>query len=313
VATRILFGIGVIGETVKEIQLALRKNGCDVKPDRVFGAETVTALKKFQNMKAIPATGAVDETTWGSLMQRPTPACGERSLQLTAAFEGHGFELAVGNFDGALLTWGIIGFTMASGEVQAIVQAINTAHPELLDQAFGTHKIELLELMTAEREFQRQWAEEHTTQNGGLAEPWRSMFSRLGSFVEVQAEQIRHVREKYLQPAIATARRLGLASELGLALCFDIHVQNGGFKAPALKAIEGQSKAGIPELDLLRHIANTVADSAKPAWKEDVRRRKLTIATGRGKVHGHEYVLETWGLSGQDSADELASAGVRVA
>jgi hypothetical protein len=241
-------------------------------------------------------------------MQRPVPAVGERSLQLTAAFEGHGFGLAVGNFDGALLTWGIVGFTVASGEVKSIVDAVNRAHPELLDQAFGANKVELLQFLQDAPDAKKQWATSHRLKNGLLAEPWRSMFAVFGGFEVVQAEQIKHVMENYLAPAIKSARRLGLSSELGLALMFDIQVQNGGLKPAAVKAVLQQVQSGLAEIEVRKLIANAAADSARVAWREDVRQRKLTIATGQGTVHGHPFLLENWALSGDFVAEELAPA-----
>jgi hypothetical protein len=305
--SRTLLGIGAIGEAVKQAQAILMSQGCGpAKADGVFGESTAAAIRQFQTRKSLPVTGVVDDTTWQPLMNRPVPSAGDRSLQLTAAFEGHGFELAVGNFDGALLTWGVIGFTMTSGEVQSIVLAVNKTNPDLVQQAFGAHAGELLQLMTAARDFQKQWADEHTVKSRALAEPWRSMFATFGSFPQVQQEQLKHVRDNYLNPAVATARKLGLSSELGLALCFDAHVQNGGIKAAAMKSLLQQSKAGLAELELRKLIANAVADSARAAWREDVRTRKLTIATGQGKVHGHLFVLDNWGLSGEFPAEELA-------
>src|SRR5262249_6290127 len=177
--------------------------------DSVYGNDTSNAVKQFQTKQSIALTGAVGETTWQALMRRPVPAVSDRSLQLTAAFEGHGFELAVGNFDGALLTWGIIGFTMSAGEVQNIVLAVHDAHPELVENTFGDNSAELLHLLSADREFQEKWADEHTLEHGALAEPWKSMFAAFGSLPEVQAEQLKHVREDYLVPAIRTAMKLG--------------------------------------------------------------------------------------------------------
>lgn len=305
--TRTLLGIGTIGETVRQVQGVLITQGCGItKADGVFGDGTATAVRQFQTNKSLAVTGVVDNMTWQSLMNRPVPSVGDRSLQLTAAFEGHGFELAVGNFDGALLTWGVIGFTMTSGEVQSIVLAVNKTNPELVKQAFGAHGDELLQLMSATRDFQKQWANDHTVKSRALAEPWRSMFATFGSFPGVQQKQLKHVKEGYLNPAVETAKKLGLTSELGLALCFDAHVQNGGIKPAALKSLLLQSKAHLAELELRMLIANAVADSARAAWREDVRQRKQTIATGQGNVHGHVFVLENWGLSGQLAAQELA-------
>jgi len=305
---RILFSIGAIGDIVSELQQALVSDSDLKAADRIYGSGTAAAVKQFQSRKSLPSTGAVDETTWQRLMQRPVPAAGERALQLTAAFEGHGFGLAVGNFDGALLTWGIIGFTMASGEVQSIIQAVNNTHPDLIQQAFGDSTKELLDFISGTGPAQKEWANEHTLKSGALAEPWHSMFATFGSFTEVQAEQIKHVQADYLTPAIKTATRLGFTSELGLALCFDIHVQTGGIKPAVMKSLQQQFQSTTAEPDRRKLVANAVADSASAKWKEDVRRRKLTVATGTGTVHGHQYELTNWGLSGDQSAAELTAA-----
>jgi hypothetical protein len=305
---RTLLGPGAIGEIVRQIQQTLITLGFGLpKVDGVFGEATSSALRQFQTARSLPVTGLLDETTWQPLTNRAVPPAGDRSLQLTAAFEGHGFELAVGNFDGAFLTWGIIGFTLKSKEVQSIVSAVNNINPELIKQAFGAQADELLQLMEASVDFQKQWADAHTVKSSALAEPWRSTFATFGSFPEVQQEQLKHVRENYLTPAIKTAKKLGLTSELGLALCFDIQVQNGGIKPTPLKSLIRQSQAGTTEPELRELIANAAADSARQKYQQDVRTRKMTIATGEGKVHGHLYVLNNWGLSGDFPAQELSA------
>jgi hypothetical protein len=104
-------------------------------------------------------------------------------------------------------------------------------------------------------------------------------------------------------PATAIARRFGLLAELGVSLCFDIHVQNGGVKAKAKKSIDA-GLVGLPPGDeraLRTLIGNAVADSARPQHQADVRARKLCIATGEGVVHGARFTLANWGL------DEIAA------
>jgi Putative peptidoglycan binding domain/Glycosyl hydrolase family 46 len=304
---RTLVGIGAIGETVRRVQEALIGHGCaQAGADGVFGKNTATAIRSFQKESSLALTGTVDSATWQALMHCAVPSVGNRSLQLTAAFEGHGFELAVGNFDGALLTWGIIGFTLKSGTVQTIVDEMSKAHPELVKQVFGEHTPELIELIKAPPAKQKQWADEHTVKSSALAEPWRSLFATFGSLPEVQQAQLDLVNKGYLAPAIATAKQLGFRSELGLALCFDAQVQNGGVKAAAIKSLLAKAKAGTSERDLRKMLADAVARSAQPAWREDVRQRKLTIATGQGIVHGHKFVLDRWGLSAKFSAAELS-------
>jgi len=306
---RTILGTGAIGDLVRRVQQNLTSAGFDTNGlDGRFGQGTASALKQFQAAKGLAVTGVVDDLTWTPLMQEPLPRTTARSLQLTASFEGHGFGLAVGNFDGALLTWGIIGFTLASNEIQEIVLAVNQAHPELVRQAFQSDTDELLGLMAAPREFQKNWADEHTVNGHALAEPWKSMFAVFGSFPEVQAEQLQHVQKDYFGPAVRTARGLNFASELGLALCFDVQVQNGGVRDTAMQQIQQQSKPGMAEAGRRVIVANAVADSANPSWADNVRRRKLTVATGQGTVNGYGYVLENWGLSGTIQASELVNS-----
>lgn len=303
---RTLFGPGAIGECVRNVQQKLTTLGFDTKAvDGCYGQNTLAVVKQFQMSQSLSSNGIVDERTWQLLMQSPPPSVTSRCLQLTASIEGHGYGLAVGDFDGAILTWGIIGFTMAAGKVQEIVLRIHRRNPQCVEQAFQVHSTELLDLMTAPLEFQKRWAAQHTLRHGALAEPWKSMFEVFGSFPEVQQQQRECVQQDYMKPAIQTARALGLRSESGQALCFDIHVQNGGIKRKALASIRAELERLSSESDLRIAIANVVVQSAKQAWREDVRNRKMAIATGLGVIHGHSYMLNNWGLSGEIESAEL--------
>ena len=306
---RILFGLGAIGEIIKDLQQSLASVGFDPHGcDGQYGSGTAECVRKYQQSILLPATGTLDESTWRLLMKSPVPTVSERCLQLTAAFEGHGFGHAAGNFDGALLTWGIVGFTLASGGIQSIVQAVNDSKPELVQKVFGENCCELLEVLGASRDWQTRWADRHTESNGSLAEPWHSLFATFGSVPEVRREQLKLVQCKYMQPAIKTAKKLGLSSELGLALCFDIHVQNGGVKQRQVERINETSDSPTIEPEVRVQLANIVADTALPRWRNDVRSRKLTIAVGEGDVHGRRYLLANWGLSGEYDAPELTGA-----
>jgi hypothetical protein len=161
--------------------------------------------------------------------------------------------------------------------------------------------------MRASNADQESWAQEHTLANGGLSDPWKSMFAAFGSCAEVQQEQVKHVQTDYLSHAIQIANRVGFSSELGLALCFDICVQNGSITPNAMNEISQKRTDTTSEAELRVIVANAVADAAQPTWREDVRTRKLAIANGKGTVHGHDYVLENWGLCDQYLAAELAS------
>lgn len=290
-----------------DIQRALLAAGCDPGGiDEVYGQGTARAVKQVQLDKNLSTTGDVDDVTWTGFMPRPIPSLFERCLELTAAFEGHSYTLAVGNFDGAWLTWGIIGFTMKFGEVQAIILKTNQTHPELVEQAFGDNASTLLRIMGSTPDEQKDWADSISIK-GRLASPWRQQFHALGEFPEVREIQRQLAHDDYYVPCLKTARAFGLQSELGIALCFDIHVQNGSInsKARALIQRELSGNPAPPEAELRKIIANAVADVARAAFREDVRSRKMAIATAQGPVHGAVYDLSNWGL-GEFSAEGMA-------
>jgi peptidoglycan hydrolase-like protein with peptidoglycan-binding domain len=109
---KILLAKGARGELVRKVQVALTDQGFDPQGiDGSYWTHTETAVKAFQQARSLEVTGKVDVSTWTELLGIPIPTTQERALQLTAAFEGHGFTLAQGNWDGAGITWGIIGFT----------------------------------------------------------------------------------------------------------------------------------------------------------------------------------------------------------
>jgi peptidoglycan hydrolase-like protein with peptidoglycan-binding domain len=138
---RTFFGPGLCGEIAKQIQNALLTAGFDPGgTDGFYGNNTAKAIRAFQQSKEYPVTGLVDEATWKALVKNVNvPPTVQRCLSLTAAIEGHGYTLALGNWDNAWLTWGIIGFTMKHGEVQAIVGNVNQTAPDLVRQDFGNN------------------------------------------------------------------------------------------------------------------------------------------------------------------------------
>lgn len=296
--SRKLFAIGTHGGIVGDIQRALVSAGCDLaQVDEVYGQGTAGAIKRVQLNHGLPQTGEVDDTTWGMFMSGPIPSLFERSLELTGAFEGHSYGLAMGDFDGAWLTWGIIGFTLKFGRVQEIVLKCNDDHPELVRQAFGENSDQVVQIMRATPDQQKQWADSVSI-NGRLASPWRQQFQTMGDFPEVRQIQRQLAHDQYYIPCLTTADTFGLRSELGIALCFDIHVQNGSINSTVRALIQGQlADNPAPDEPRLRGIiANAVADAANPAFRDDVRARKMTIATGRGVVHGGAFDLGNWGL-----------------
>ncbi|MEP7384617.1 MAG: peptidoglycan-binding protein [Gemmatimonadota bacterium] len=295
---RTLFARGARGVHVQRAQQRLQELRMPLdSADGMFGGNTESALKQFQQMNALPVTGQIDFDLWPRLTGDAEPTLEERALQLTAAIEGHGYTLAVGNFDGAGLTWGIIGFTVMAGQVQGILDAVATEHPGMIRATFVdlTADLERLRKMSVAKQIDFLDGISVPPGKHRLVDPWRIAFDRLGAMREVQEIQRRFAFQRYMEPAKQTFRKLGLTTELGLALCFDIHVQNGSIKSSAMTAIN--AAGARTEAALRVAIANAVADQSREKYREDVRSRKLAIATGRGVVHGMTLDLANWGLA----------------
>jgi hypothetical protein len=292
----------VRGEVIRRAQVSLKAAGSDPRDlDGIYGKDTESALKDFQVKKGIQPTGKITDETWSKLMVEQTPTIMDRCLQLTADFEGHGFLKIAGNFDGAGLTWGIIGFTLKHGEIQKILKEVEQNHPALLDQAFGNLKGQLISILNKSQSEQLDWADDISIGSDRYrVEPsWERAFAALGAFPEVQAVQLDRAK-KYWDVGLRDADRFSLEAELGIALCFDIAVQNGGIDFDSEERrikrwIEDNPGAG--ERDLRMWIADVVAESSRLKYVEDVRQRKRTVATGEGQVHGARYAMRDWGIT----------------
>lgn len=296
----------VKGALVQRLQKSLAAAGHPVGAiDAVYGNDSAAAMRNWQRAAGHPMTGEVDAAAFRALTGTdPDPF--ELSLQLTASFEGHGFGLAKGDFDGAILTWGVIGFTFLHGEVQDLISQIDAAEPGAVSAAFG-------ELEQGFRDFLGlgrtdpgavAWVQGITVPGspGVLVPDARDAFAALGATAVAQRLQLQRARAKYWDRAERDAAFLGLSGISGRALCFDIAVQCGGVSKSDKKSIQQRMAVHSerpPGSELRAIIANVVADAtANTRYKEDVRARKLAIATGHGKVHGALYDLRDWGLSG---------------
>ena len=300
---RTWFSQGLQGAIARDIQADLLKQGFfagdhDKFIDGDFGGHTVTAMTQLQAARSLPQSGAVDDGTWGQLTVAPLPTLFERCLGLTASFEGNGYTKIEGNFDGAGLTWGIIGFTLSNGEIQGLLREIEQTAPGTLARVMGADLAAQWAAQMARPVAQQlQWADSISTGANklGLPSPWVDAFRRLGQEPLVQRLQMHHAYDSYFVPAAATASTLGLTTELGLALCFDCHVQNGRARVLAVQDLQRAGRAAT-EAQQRAAFARAVAAHASPTYQADVLTRKMALATGAGSVHGRDYTLAHWGL-----------------
>lgn len=297
------FGRGSRGGIIRRLQVALASAGYYTgNVDGVYGGGTERAVSAFQHDNGLAPSGTVDATTWAKATALPVPTVAERCLQVTAAFEGHGYSIVQGNFDGALLTWGIIGFTLKAGRIQEIVLQAWQMDPHTVRSAFGERTAQLIDLLSRNKAAELSaWANSISLGRSKtqVAEPWRSAFMTLGESPLIQQLQIQRAMDAYYTPCLASAQRYNLASASGVALCFDIHVQNGSIKPAAHARLVKEIGADFTrQSEGVRRevLAHAVAEAASKTYAEDVRSRKLALASGSGRVHGEFFEIGNWGI-----------------
>lgn len=308
--------IGSSGDSVSKLQQALKDQALYQGPiDGDFGGGTQAAVRAFQKSAAIDADGKVGEQTWNMLVggAPPAPIGAEdlpfRCLALTGSFETGTsspgcFCGLSGDFDGQGISFGVLQWNLGQGSLQPLLKDMITEHPALTRDLFAEHFDALYEVMNLTNdsagrsealEFSRSIQHPVTHQ---VYEPWRGYAKSLGRTKEFQEIQVKYAQKAY-DSALDLCKQYSVWSERAVALMFDIVTQNGGIKSVTRAQILGDVgtlPAGLGEEDrevrILKIVANRRAEAARPQWIDDVRRRKLCIASGEGVVHGIKFNLE---------------------
>jgi hypothetical protein len=228
----------------------------------------------------------------------------ERILELTGLFETStappkSYGVSVGNFDGAGMSFGVIQFNLLTGTIQPMLRTLLTNSRPVMEKCFGKLLPEL-EPMLATRSTKEQiaWAEKRTVQHRPLMKEWAAAFMALGLTPECQAIQRDIAKNRYYARACQYLQDYGLWSERALALMFDICVQNGSIQPGVKKLILAdfnkitETDPAKIEVERMKIVANRRSESSASKWVENVRRRKLTIATGKGVVNGMKIDLD---------------------
>ena len=299
----------VRGGPIIDLQRGIANTGsAPLSIDGVFGSQTETALKLWQAGKGLPVTGMVDELTWNGATGSNLPSMFDRCLAVTAAFEGHGYTFAAGNWDNAYLTWGVIGFTLKHGNLGKVIKAVDDRHPGLLATTIGAEKTtELLWVISATAAEKKNWGNAISVEprKYRIRADWEDAFEALGNRPEVRAVQNELARKIYWTRAVSDLRQFGERTEADAAMFFDTAVQNGGVNDTKADLIRSGLAAnpGATGRDRLVIIATAIADGSNPRFREDVLSRRKTIALGDGVVHGARYFVEDWAVDLVDVTD----------
>lgn len=302
---------GSSGDDVAEIQKALKDAGFyRGELDGIFGDQTGSAVKNFQSRCGLDADGIVGDATWGKLfpshLPSPKAVSGDldsRCLALTGSFETGRFSpdcfaALTGNFDGQGMSFGALQWNFRQGTLQPLLNEMFTNHQETAATIFGVYLNMVKQAINGGEESALTFAASIQDQTKKtIRDPWKQMFTALGLTPEFQAIEVKGVAEYYGR-GVTLCDDYGLWSERGRALMFDISVQNGSIpvnvKSLIIADIGKISQSLTPEeteLEKMRIVANRRAEAANPKFVEDVRRRKLCIAEGKGVVHGMNYDL----------------------
>lgn len=297
------------GGPLIDIQRGLAQAGdFPLSVDGVFATKSVMALKLWQTKAGMAPTGAVDELSWQGLTQTQVPSLFRRCLALTAAYEGQGYTLAVGNFDGAGVTWGIVGFTLLTGDLAPVLKTINSRSPGVVSNAFGANYAKLMEILDAPKAEKEAWANSISTgaNKAGLRADWADGFQALGNDPVARAVQDEVAHNVYWKIAAQDVKTLGGMTELDAAIFFDTAVQSGGAhgeagtnaakRGIAVAAAVAALPANATDRDRLSAIAEALTTAVNPTYVNDVRSRRMAIASGTGTVHGATYKVSGWAL-----------------
>ncbi len=294
--------------------------------DGIFGGGVESAVKVFQQHHGLQPNGIVDCETWSALFpgtaippsplqNRPLP---ERCLALTGSFETSSgfpecFSELTGDFDGEGISFGVLQWNLGQGTLQPLLSSMLKEDPQTMSEIFQDHLSDLQHTLESSLDGQLQWALSiQDPRRSEIFEPWNGLFQALGRTASFQMLEVDHSERIYGQ-ALSLCNEYGLDTDRGVALLFDICVQNGGIGSETgariradYASISDNDSASDIQVARMQAVANRVAECSRPEFVEDVRTRKLTIANGTGSVHNIFY-----DLAGQFSIDLSSLAPAR--
>jgi hypothetical protein len=301
------FKKGASGDDVARIQKALKDAGLyEGETNGVFDDGTETGVKGFQTRNGLAADGIVGPQTWARLFPSAISVdkggLSSRCLALTGSFETGQlapdcFAAIAGNFDGQGMSFGALQWNFGQGTLQPLLQEMFDSCHDIALKIFGDDLEPLQKAIKGGKESSIAFAVSIQDQGKKMLNThWRQMFRFLGLTPEFQAIETKGAAV-YHDKAVRLCKDYALWSERGLALMFDIAVQNGSISETVKGLILndvgklGQLAPEDMETEKMRIVANRRAEAANPDFIEDVRKRKLCIAEGKGVVHGIAYDL----------------------
>ncbi|MGZ9098153.1 MAG: chitosanase, partial [Brevundimonas sp.] len=199
------------------------------------------------------------------------------------------------------LGFGIVHFGQDAGDLGRLLQAMRTRDADAFQRIFGPSADAVVETCTAAgpgsldspegRSARVQPVDGHDL----WAEPWLARFRAAGAHPPFQAAQNQLASDLYLEPMVRKARRLGVATERGLAMMMDRAVQMGAEAAASFFV----NAAGTVSSDATRGAALRALVGA--SGLEDYQRGRGLQPTGTWSVETKAQMIADLRAMGPES------------
>jgi len=264
--------------------------------DGIWGPKTTEEIRGLQQRAGLAIKGEAGEAEFEAL-GAPWPSLFLRAMNFVSNLEGTGFgDCNSTDIDGAGLTMGIAGFTTAHGEVQKLIHDYATKRLQALTALSKSMRDQLSHTMSGNAEHYH-WARIFYGGDGRVDESWKVVLRQWGQDAVMQKLQLDMAESRFWKRAARVTEHLGFKSDRAYVFFLDVAVQNGGWReAHKRKVVQNIGWKSSHEETRLRVAAEAVASCAKLRWRNDVFERKMTIARGKGSVHGRLWRLGDHGL-----------------
>jgi hypothetical protein len=183
-----------------------------------------------------------------------------------------------------ILTFGALGLHLTQGHLTVLVRKMD---PEIIQSIWGEDTSKFMDLGTSTSKLSALSMQEKYK----ILPKYEKLFMETGMHQSCIDLQVAQAKSYYFQKAICLAEFYGIRSERGLAMMFDIIVQNHKLSiSKCHQKILANFNEGILESYKLKIIAKEFPKYSLSYLATLV--RKQTIANGEGVVNGIHYSLD---------------------
>lgn len=207
------------------------------------------------------------------------PSVRQKAIKITTTFEGTSYDTVTGNFDGQLMSVGLLQWNFGQGTLQPLLLKMLTLHVDISKSILGNCYNELINALN--HNLAKCYSICTMQKNGHVKDTCKTRLKLLCNTKEFQAIQDEAV-EPYMQRAVAMCRQFGLFTDRAFCLFFDIAVQNGSVRNVGIVRFE----SNFTDMQKLHQIVGAVVAQSNNRWQDDVMARKSCILRSYGVVHG---------------------------